>query len=65
MDKYGYDDLCMRARDGDALAQLRLAQELLRTGQSKEAEDWMRKAADAGLPEANYELGILTESRAP
>ena len=54
------------ARLGDRLAQFNLATMLLR-GEGGAADpasgvDWLRKAAEAGMAQAQYNLGLLYES---
>lgn len=55
-------DLRQKASDGLASAQYELSLRLSRMGkQSEEALNWMQKAAEQGLADAEYALGVLYE----
>jgi hypothetical protein len=53
------------AEDGDSVAMLRLADHLSRTrpDAAQETADWLRKAADAGNPDAIFRLGATGPDR--
>jgi TPR repeat protein len=55
-----------RASAGDPQAQLQIGiwglEEAIRPGEYREAGEWLRKAAEAGIAEAQYRLGTLYQS---
>jgi TPR repeat protein len=56
-----------RAANGDRLAQFNLAMMIFRgetPGERQTAIAWLRKSADQGLPQAQYNLGLLYENGA-
>ena len=51
-----FNDLKARAESGDARAQYELAASLSASGARGEAEEWLKKAAEGGEPDAGYTL---------
>ena len=55
-----------RASSGDPQAQLQMGiwglEKAMRPGEYREAGEWLRKAAEAGIAEAQYQLGTLYQS---
>jgi localization factor PodJL len=55
-----------RASSGDPQAQLQMGiwglEKAIRPGEYREAGEWLRKAADAGIADAQYRLGTLYQS---
>jgi TPR repeat protein len=56
----GLTPLIRRAQAGEATAQLDLGEELRGRGEDSEAAAWFRRAAQQGLAEAQYRVGVLT-----
>ena len=59
-------DFEQRARDGDRVAQFNLAMMLMR-GEAGATDvagglTWLQRSADAGLPQAQYNLGLMYEN---
>ena len=58
-------DYSMRAQRGERLAQFNLAMMMFRgeaAGDRDTALSWLRRAADQGLPQAQYNLGLIFEN---
>ena len=58
--------VAVRASAGDPQAQLQMGiwglEKAMRPGEYREAGDWLRKAAEAGIADAQYRLGTLYQS---